>query len=116
MDRITGLSDHPGTFRSDPKGAMPSPKTCSPTGLHWIYLTFIGGSGGEDGRGIAIDSSGSAYICGLTDSGDFQQHLPRSYPHTGETVMGLLRSSLPTAGALSYATSIGAMDSISRRR
>ena len=39
-----------------------------------VYSTYLGGSGGEHGdlgMGIAIDSSGSAYVVGTTDSADF---------------------------------------------
>ena len=42
----------------------------SPTGSI-IYSTFLGGSGLERGYGIAIDSSGSVYVAGRTQSDDF---------------------------------------------
>jgi hypothetical protein len=35
------------------------------------YSTFLGGNGGDFGYGIAIDSSGSAYIAGQTSSANF---------------------------------------------
>lgn len=35
------------------------------------YSTYLGGSGGEQSQGIAVDSQGSAYITGLTFSTDF---------------------------------------------
>jgi hypothetical protein len=36
-----------------------------------VYATFLGGSGGDDGRGIDVDTSGDAYVTGYTNSGDF---------------------------------------------
>ena len=38
----------------------------SPAGDRLIYSTYFGGQGGERGSGIAVDSSGDAYIGGLT--------------------------------------------------
>jgi hypothetical protein len=37
-------------------------------GTALVYCGFIGGGGGEEGRGIAVDGSGSAYIGGSTSS------------------------------------------------
>src|SRR5229473_1783522 len=39
------------------------------TGL--IYSTFLGGAGTDRGSGVAIDTSGNAYIAGYTSSQDF---------------------------------------------
>lgn len=36
-----------------------------------IYSTYLGGNDGDQGFGIAIDSSGNAYVTGKTNSGDF---------------------------------------------
>jgi hypothetical protein len=33
-----------------------------------VYSTFLGGSGADQGNGIAVDGTGSAYVTGLTDS------------------------------------------------
>lgn len=35
------------------------------------YSTYLGGSGEDEGYGIAVDAEGSAYVVGLTRSGDF---------------------------------------------
>jgi hypothetical protein len=36
-----------------------------------VYSTYLGGVNGQDGAGIAVDSTGAAYIGGSTDSPDF---------------------------------------------
>jgi hypothetical protein len=41
------------------------------TGTALIYSTYLGGSGGDRGIGIAVDGSGNAYVTGRTGSSDF---------------------------------------------
>jgi hypothetical protein len=44
------------------------------TGSALVYSTYLGGGSigyGDKGYGIAVDSAGSAYVTGLTDSVDF---------------------------------------------
>src|SRR5215212_3834500 len=36
-----------------------------------VYSTFLGGSGFESGRGIAVDSANNAYVTGFSDSAEF---------------------------------------------
>jgi Beta-propeller repeat len=36
-----------------------------------VYSTYLGGSGADDGEGIAIGSNGAAYVTGGTESGNF---------------------------------------------
>jgi uncharacterized protein (TIGR03437 family) len=43
----------------------------NPTGTALLYSTYLGGSGTDQANAIAVDSSGNAYIAGLTSSGNF---------------------------------------------
>jgi hypothetical protein len=41
------------------------------TGSALLYSTYLGGSGGDDANGIAVDASGNAYVSGVAGSSDF---------------------------------------------
>ena len=43
----------------------------SPTGTSLVYSTYLGGDDEDRGGGIAVDTAGSAYVCGSTRSTDF---------------------------------------------
>ncbi len=43
----------------------------NPTGTALVYSSYLGGSNTDSGSGIAVDTSGSAYIAGQTCSVDF---------------------------------------------
>jgi hypothetical protein len=48
-----------------------------------VYSTYLGGSSGDSGEGIAVDSSGNAYVTGWTDSNDFPTARPLQATRTG---------------------------------
>jgi hypothetical protein len=43
----------------------------SASGKLLVYSSYLGGSGGDQGNGIAVDSAGNAYLTGTTNSLDF---------------------------------------------
>ena len=44
----------------------------NPSGTALVYGTYFGGSGGEEGNGIALDGAGNAYLVGETSSSNLQ--------------------------------------------
>ncbi len=43
----------------------------NPQGSALVYSTYLGGSNTDIGRGIAVDSTGNAYVTGFTSSAEF---------------------------------------------
>jgi hypothetical protein len=41
------------------------------SGSALVYSTYLGGSGDDEGNGIAVDAGGNAYVTGWTESSDF---------------------------------------------
>ncbi len=53
-----------------------------------IYSTYLGGSSNEEGRDIAVDSAGNAYICGNTNSTNFPVASPFQSTFGGANFVG----------------------------
>jgi hypothetical protein len=83
----------------------------SADGTALIYSTYLGGSGTDQGSGIAVDSSGSGYVIGSTNSTDFPTVNPLQ-AHPGGTFAnwygtGFVAKMNPTGSALVYSTYLG---------
>jgi hypothetical protein len=76
----------------------------NPTGSALVYSSYLGGSSYNFAEGIAVDSSGSAYITGGTDSTDFP-----ITPDAFQTTFGgcFVTKFNPTGSALVYSTYLG---------
>jgi hypothetical protein len=71
-----------------------------------VYSTYLGGSGIDEGRGIALDTSGSAYVTGQTGSADFPTVDPIQGENAGDWDAFVAR--LTSAGnSLVYSTYLG---------
>jgi hypothetical protein len=60
----------PGPLTSNANGLV-FVTQMDPTGTHPLYSSYVGGSGGDFGFGVAYDSAGNIYVTGETDSTDF---------------------------------------------
>ena len=80
-----------------------------PDGTGLAYGTFLGGSKGEWGWHVAVDSNGAAYVIGTTWSGDFPTTggaFDRSYSG-GDTGDAFVVKLNPSGSALTYGTYLG---------
>jgi hypothetical protein len=84
-DFPTGTATSPGRIFSCPDGfigctgdAFVVKIKANGTGL--VYAGYIGGRGTNEGRGIAVDSQGRAYVTGMTDSNSFPHKKLRQRP------------------------------------
>ena len=81
-----------------------------PAGSALVYSTYLGGSRGEGGSGIAVDSAGNAYVTGPTSSIDFPTKNPLQpengggYPNTGDAYVSKINAA---GSALVYSTYLG---------
>ncbi len=77
------------------------------TGSALVYATYLGGSGADHIRGIAVDSSGALYITGQTASSNFPVTLG-AFANTLKGTSDAFVTKLNAAGsALVYATYLG---------
>ena len=76
-------------------------------GSGFAYSTFLGGSGADQGRGIAVDSSGDAYVTGITQSSDFHVQNASQSTYGGGVQDAFVTALNPSGSALLYSTYLG---------
>jgi hypothetical protein len=60
----------PSPLASNPNGVV-FVTEMNPTGTQQVYSSYVGGSGGDSGLGVALDAAGHIYVAGQTSSTDF---------------------------------------------
>ncbi len=94
-----------GVFGGGPIDAFVSKLNSSGSAL--VYSTYLGGSSGDSGQGIAVDSSGDAYVTGYTQSSNFPTTagaFQTSFGGVPDAFVSKLNSS---GSALVYSTYLG---------
>jgi Beta-propeller repeat/Abnormal spindle-like microcephaly-assoc'd, ASPM-SPD-2-Hydin len=87
----------------------------SADGSNLLYSTYLGGSGEDEARGLALDGNGNAFIAGFTRSKDFPaSRLPNRVNCGARPCREAFVAHIDaTATAVDYATSIGGSGDIS---
>jgi hypothetical protein len=78
----------------------------SPDGSHLLYSSYLGGADDDSGQGIAVDSSGNAYVAGWTLSSNFPTASPFQATKHGGT-SGFITKINPNGTAKVFSTYIG---------
>ncbi len=79
----------------------------SADGSQLVYSTYVGGSGGERGLGIAVDAAGGAHVAGYTNSPDFPTASPLQKSFGGGGADGFVFALNPAGSAFVYSTYVG---------
>jgi hypothetical protein len=118
---VTGMTQSPdfpttaGAFQTALSPGFPSDAfvtKLNAAGSGLLYSTYLGGSGDEDTNpvtlpvGIALDSSGSAYVTGFTGSSNFPTQNPIQ-ASTGGALDAFVAKFNPSGSALDYSTYLG---------
>jgi streptogramin lyase len=68
----TNFPTTPGAFQTTLRGVINAFVTkLNPSGTAVLYSTYLGGSGNDQGNGIAVDGSGNAFVTGYASSTNF---------------------------------------------
>src|SRR5207248_3930644 len=73
-----------------------------------IYSSYLGGSFQEEGRSVAVDSSGNAYITGYTLSHNFPTTPGALRTVNNQNNSHAFATKVSSAGAMVYSTYLGA--------
>jgi hypothetical protein len=79
----------------------------NPAGTGIVFSTYLGGSGNENGRAIALDSAGNVYLAGDTGSSNFPTLNPAQPSFAGGEADGFVAKLNATGSSLIYSTYLG---------
>jgi hypothetical protein len=71
------------------------------------FSTFLGGSSGDYGRGLALDAGNNIYLTGYTDSRDFPTRDPFQASYAGGTADSIAAKLNPAGSALLFSSFLG---------
>ena len=107
--KTAGLTTTPGTFqttRNQNNNSAGFVLKLHPDGSSLDYATYLGGGTGEVGGGIAVDSTGVAYVDGGTSSSDF----PCANPPASSSTSAFFTKLQADGSAQLFSTCLGGPD------
>jgi hypothetical protein len=101
----------PGAFDRTFNGGIDAFVTkLNASGSALAYSTFLGGTGTDEGHGIAVDGEGRAYVTGTTESANYPT-TPGAFDRTFNGFRDAFVTKLNASGsALAYSTFLGGTD------
>ena len=72
-----------------------------------LFSTYLGGSGADQANAVAVDSSGNAYVGGVTTSTNFPTKNPVQASNGGGAGDGFVTEILANGSAIGYSTYLG---------
>src|SRR5262249_37411704 len=107
--RLQPTMTNPGRFSNPPSDAFIA--KISPSGRELLYSTYLGGSDSDEGRKIAVDGYGNAYITGSTRSADFPLMNALFSKYGGGLSDAFVAKVNSDGSSLAYSTYLGGADS-----
>jgi hypothetical protein len=109
---ITGSTNSPNfpninAFHPNLSGGMDAFITkLNQSGTGFVYSTYLGGTGADNGQAIAVDAQGSAYVTGSTSSANFPLSVTVQSIYGGNGDVFVTKMN-PTGDGLTYSTYLG---------
>lgn len=99
----------PGVFQTVHEGGTSDifVSKLNPSGSDLIYSTYIGGSGSDLGYNIVVDTTGNAYVCGASNSANFDTTPGAFKTSNSGNFDGFVAKLNSNASNLIYSTFIG---------
>ncbi len=108
----------PSPLASNPNGVVFVTRM-DPTGTHQVYSSYVGGSGGDSGFGVALDAAGHIYVAGQTSSTDFPTTTnalkpgPNAGNVNGTSFIFEIDPTVAGSGSLVYSSYLGGTQGVS---
>jgi pimeloyl-ACP methyl ester carboxylesterase len=109
VDRLAFEVAHPFTAGNE-TGSAPLSMTHPQQTVSLLYAGFLGGSGWDEGRGIAVDAAGNAYVTGFTWSRNFPAVVGPDTSYNGGDYDAFVAKVNPSGTGLVYAGFLGGSD------